>query len=1851
MKKFILIIFVIVCKTAFAQPTVLFTGLTTTTPAPNNSRYPLDDKGIFKQFRFQANQSASASTLGWSFHSGTTASPDYSKSWRPFSNGNTLSFNDFIPTTFANGARYNTGGGGSDGLLPTITNGNYYTFNVDYTLAANSSYAMSLLETSYNPTALTSHVLIPPASTNGAAKVTVTAAAPLNPGEYVYMRYSTNNFTTAAASFFIEIPFVGNTSNFFMPCFTANTITYYFFSSNKTFAQINSDYASNSNNESVYDMATLNMLTSGYLSNFTYTQPGTISTNFSGNYSIPSACYPTLNSFITGLNTGNVVGPVTVNVASTYSEMAPSGGFSITKTGTSTNTITFKKDGTDVGPIFTGSNVHTISKITDAVFKIIGADYITLDGLTMLENGSNTTTPSGTNNMTEYGVALFYATTTDGAQNNTIKNCTIDLNRVYTNTFGIFSNSSVGAGDAGVSAPATAGNNNLTITSNIIKDVNQGIVIVGSGSAASAHNDGLIIGGTASDGNSITDFGTGSQSSGFNLVSASINGIIIRNTKNFNVSFNTITSSTAPNISTVRGVFVDSFSQAPTGTLAHTISNNNISLANGTSGNGIEGISNNNTTGNVTTTININNNDFNNFTANNGNNGVTFIKNYQSGIAININNNTFTDLAINNIVNTNYFIDMGSTSLTSTGIQNVNGNKIIGAFTKNGASGSLGIYNSTGSSPTGAVINNNNNEFSNITLSGTTLIEGWRSADGVSGNGPTKNVNFNKFENWSGGTGIKIVMSVAGHGATSSISNNTINNINTIISGSGNMTGINLTTAGAATQLDIKSNTITNFNGGIGAIIGIKSDCKATNVNIETNQIKNFLSAGSVSAIESVNGTPILVTMSTNDIDNLKTSATGGLKVNGVLNSGNTVVKIENNSIKNLECTSTTNTDYIRGINITNSAVVATLPLINNNVIDGLIAASTSNSSSIAGIFLGASANYVVTNNTVKNISTNTTNINTSSSIPVVGILTISSGTTQVINKNTVFNVFANNNSAVNVNVVGILTAASAAAGSQLYTNTIYGLKNLATGTAPTLSGIYNSGGGVWTVANNMVSLDNGGVTNPMQIYGINDLGLNGSRNYYFNSIDISGSTATGSLNSFGFQFTKIGPAATFTINIKNNIFNIRRIGSGKNICVGDLAGNNLNGMFFNTNIYNVFNPNTLALTAGSNNISFGNWKLYSGDINATTDVPITFTNTSIADLHILNNCSSSIANGLAGLPITVDFDNTTRNTIPDIGADEYSATKYVWSGSWSPAGTPTITTPVTFNSSYDMTSLSSIDACSVTINGASTVVTIVDTKYLNIQNDLTVNTGAKLIVQNQANLVQVNDAASVINNGFMEVNKTTTPYEKYDYTYWSSPLFSATIGTPFAAWRLDYSFFFKTQNFQDLFSGLGYPQTTGSPDFFDDNGDDWQPINAGTTMARGTGYALMTPTNVSFATAPTASVVFSGKVNNGLIPVTIEQSANTASTFDDYNLVGNPYPSAISADSFIKANILPLATSNKISGTLYFWTHKGDLQPVLTNPGPYVNNFNSNDYALYNLTGPAATGSGTVSGSGGAAPLGNIASCQGFFVESQSPIPTDIIFNNSMRNKTFNNNQFYRNAVSNAVNTTNTTVVKDRLWLNYENADHMFSQQLIGYLPDTTLDFDYGYDGMQNSSPNFVKFYSFMANDINFYKIQSRGGFNIDDQLILGYSSAVSGATTITLEAAEGVLNDPQTNVFLQDNLLNITHDLKQSPYAFTTDYGTFNDRFVLKYQNALLANNNFVNNENLIKIWTKDSNIHLNAISENIKSIVVYDVLGRLLFSKEAINTKQFIVDNLKANNQTLIIKIKLVNDEVVTEKIIIK
>ena len=227
MKRVILFLsFICTAIVAVAQPTVLGTQVI------NGSyvAYDLSTVGAFKQIRLQATSSASSGGRNWEFATGTSGSANYSTNWRPYTGGNTLSANTFIPTSFSNGAKYNTSSGGASGLLPAITANNYYTFNVSNNSSADN--VMALLETTFSPVTISAVTRTPSTPiTCQAVTINVTASATPSSGEYVFVRYSTDAFTTSTLAI---VSFSGTSGTATIPAqASGTTVSYYVFSSNK----------------------------------------------------------------------------------------------------------------------------------------------------------------------------------------------------------------------------------------------------------------------------------------------------------------------------------------------------------------------------------------------------------------------------------------------------------------------------------------------------------------------------------------------------------------------------------------------------------------------------------------------------------------------------------------------------------------------------------------------------------------------------------------------------------------------------------------------------------------------------------------------------------------------------------------------------------------------------------------------------------------------------------------------------------------------------------------------------------------------------------------------------------------------------------------------------------------------------------------------------------------------------------------------------------------------------------------------------------------------------------------------------------------------------------------------------------------------------------------------------------------------------------------------------------------------------------------------------------------------------------------------------------------------------------
>lgn len=1897
MKKLFAFLFVFgVLQAAWSQPTVLFTGLTSTTPSPSNSRYTLNDFGVFRQIRFQANQSVSAESTGWAFHTGTTGSPNYNPCWRPYTGVHTLSSNTFIPITYDNGARYNTGGG-VDGYLPAITSGNYYTFNV---MENNvSSNQMQLLETTYNPVTITSVSHVLPGSATGTGTITVTTSAAPSAGEYVYMRYSLDTWATSA---YLAISFVGNIGTVFLPCDPSpgSPVQYYIFTSNKTSAQINADIATgaldttnvnNNNGQNAYDLATLNLATNGG-ANYNYTQPS--NTSFSGVYNIPGACYPTLASFVTAINGGTVSGPVSVLIASGFTETAPTGGYNLTATGTSTNTITFQKNGTGANPVFTAFTPQSSGALNDAVFKIVGSDYITLDGLTFQENASNTTTTAASNNMTEWGVALLRTSVTDGSQNNTIKNCTITLNKVYQNSMGIYSNVRHHASSpSNLTAPTTladisnitGSNSNNKIYTNSISNVNLGIVFIGSGAVAAmdVNND---IGGTSSaTGNTITNWGTGSTTASFISVTSLICGIVINHQTSVKVNYNTITSALSANTIGIDGIRSDFTIVAPTGTFTNSISNNIISINSATTTETSRGINNINinSTAVPTVTMLINENTISgSFSGVGSSAGFTSILNSFPCGVLEINRNVIRGITSANTSGSYIAISNTGANTISTNIDN---NKIgdktatpspINFVTFSAAfSGILtGISNSGGASTCDISINNNdiyrvlqttsaatapNNyivndaasktlNINNNTISGNATSPTSGTYVGIENTGAvlnTININNNKFGDKAATptpigfltyavatSGALRVINNTGGGASCalSITGNDIFGITHTIASSSAHTYI-LNSASTLSQ-NISSNTFSNLNvnttGNVTFISNNVAVPTGGTQNINSNSIVTaFNKSGSGNTVKfyftnAASADTAVINNNNNNFSNITlTGATTLTAWDNTDGNGSVVKNIGNNTFSNI--VGGTGAITIMNLNRADNNV-------NNNIIGKVAGVGPiTGGGAITGIAFGANVvKATADTNTIDGLVSSAATLNTVTGISIAG------GTTNVINKNVISGLEITGTAAVNSTVAGITTSATGATGS-ITRNRVYNIKNATTGATNFAAGLIPTGG-TWTVANNMFSIIN---NNTVQTFGVFDTGATGARNYHYNTIVVGG-THAGTQVSAGLQFN----AGAGTANITNNIIVMERTSGAKNYAIAN-QGTSFTGIVLENNILNCTVPATVGIF-NSVDRTFVNWQIASAqEKNSYTTVPVSFVDKTVADLHIdtvaMGTAKTHIESGGAVVATTVDFDNETRPSVavtngggqfPDIGADEIDLKpskctgSSTWNGSvWSGQTPPTALGKKVLTLAGNFTSSGTLSGCNCEVNSGTIVINANHSMILT--NDLKIN-GGTVTFENNASLVQENsfiDGTSVANTGNIIYKRTATVADARDYVYWSSPVTgSQTLATlyPFATHLYGWS-----------------PASGGTNGGVSGN---WTAASG--TMGLGAGYIIRSGAAGSYTTN------FNGVPNNGTVNVTIGRGTNTTPSTpgtngtaitnldDNWNLIGNPYPSAIKATDFIAAN-----SSKLSSGTIWLWTHNNPIALGGTQPfyNSFVYNYNGNDYIAHNAAG---TSSG---GSGAAAFNGNIAAGQSFFVNMVDGITgTDTVsFNNLMRKDSgtgvpYGNSNFYRNS--------NQNIEKNRIWLDLiSNSTNLVSRTLVGYIEGATQGKDFDFDAPSNYD-NAQNFYSLIGSDI--FTIQSKETpFNVNDTVPLGFIASAAGSHKIGIAEVDGIFATNSFNIYLEDLLNGTIHNLSIAPYQFTTVSGVINNRFILRYTANALSTNTTSYLDNSIIIAKDKQVLKIKSTIENINKVTVFDLLGRKVFEKDGLTDKEFIIFNEIKNEQTLIVKTLLENGVEISKKVI--
>lgn len=453
----------------------------------------------------------------------------------------------------------------------------------------------------------------------------------------------------------------------------------------------------------------------------------------------------------------------------------------------------------------------------------------------------------------------------------------------------------------------------------------------------------------------------------------------------------------------------------------------------------------------------------------------------------------------------------------------------------------------------------------------------------------------------------------------------------------------------------------------------------------------------------------------------------------------------------------------------------------------------------------------------------------------------------------------------------------------------------------------------------------------------------------------------------------------------------------------------------------------------------------------------------------------------------------------------------------------------------------------------------------------ITVNAGATLDVYydltNNGTITIENDGAllpreniPVKGTGDFVVKRDSPNYlDRYYYSHWSTPIeeSSSTIATIF-------------------------PNVAGYDYYWDASATNAFWNNDHANMEVGRGYALRANHfNVETAT-------FTGTVNNGDITETVYYTVDPNTSESGYNIIGNPYPSAIDWESFQKDN------SDVIEGTLYYWRQTD---------APVGDNLAS-DYIEYNNTGSNPLGAAD----------GNIGTAQGFAVQAKSGGGT-VTFRNTQR-VVANNTQFFRPAATNygyAENRPENSQTDGRISLRLAG-NGFYATQLLGFIPEGTENYDDGYDGFFINEGASIEFYSHMnigtsTSKLSIQALPKLATTNVE--VSLGYEVQANTNYTISIDAE--FLN-PDFDIILEDRKRGIYTNLRQVGYAFGGEVEEVNDRFYLHLDyRSTLGVDEFQQNENNIQAYFTDNILNIQTTYTDIEAVTLYNMAGQQMLSAD--------------------------------------
>ncbi|MBK9223830.1 MAG: T9SS type A sorting domain-containing protein [Flavobacterium sp.] len=197
------------------------------------------------------------------------------------------------------------------------------------------------------------------------------------------------------------------------------------------------------------------------------------------------------------------------------------------------------------------------------------------------------------------------------------------------------------------------------------------------------------------------------------------------------------------------------------------------------------------------------------------------------------------------------------------------------------------------------------------------------------------------------------------------------------------------------------------------------------------------------------------------------------------------------------------------------------------------------------------------------------------------------------------------------------------------------------------------------------------------------------------------------------------------------------------------------------------------------------------------------------------------------------------------------------------------------------------------------------------------------------------------------------------------------------------------------------------------------------------------------------------------------------------------------------------------------------------------------------------------------------------------------------------------------------------------------------------------GYDlGKDAKSPvnNLVNDTYFPLDGKNEYVISTLP-FDIEKRIPIALKCNSRSSFKITVGS---LINfDLAENIFIHDKLTGTYHDIKNGYYDVTIDSES-KDRFEITFKNPSLTTADAEVLKSFTVFQNNESNelVISNAQLIDMKSCYVYDILGKVIFSKEKLGSNsQYLFPTSSLSDGVYIVKLKTSNNLEVNKKVIVK